>query len=653
MTTSHDRDAAKLESVGLNLHSQGNMYKAFKEYIGFPSFGDYLDKKSKYDEFQFKSLSTIMFGSEHIAQVLTNIKEALVFLNLNGFTQYTWEDFTEFFNNFEKHKVKERALKRVITGDVDIKNYEPNVDLYYNIRPFFFDQSSIFWFWTDEEKKWVMCDEIDIMSDFDKLFKFNGHTIPTSIKNNYLEAMRRFGRTKIPKTAPKSWIQFKSTIIDINSGEEIKPSADYFLCNPLPWDLGENADTPVMDKLFQDWVGEKYVNTLYEIIAYGCLSHYPIHLIFGLIGAGRNGKSQFQKVMQKFLGHSNICSAELDRIASSNNRFESAKLYKKLCCFMSETNFQTMENTSMLKKLTGGDLIDFEFKNKSPFNDYSYAKIVISSNSLPTSGDTSDGFYRRWLIIHFRNEFKEGKDVFASIPDQEYVNLARKVVTVLRHLLAEGTFTNQGTVEERKQQYILASNPLSTFLDQYCDKHPENYITKNQLYNAYCTYLRGIKARVVNRKEFTMALSEEGYYAVNSKRKVSVSHHNKLNEPVYENGYWVDGIQLKDDFTTNTTITTNFQLQSIEENKGNRKGVVNMVNVVKSTLETQKVISSQPKGDELTTKDILFHIERFGGEVGMDIEQLKEDLEVTDEMIDQLKRKGLIYEPKGGHVKVL
>jgi len=81
--------------------------------------------------------------------------------------------------------------------------------------------------------------------------------------------------------------------------------------------------------------------------------------------------------------------------------------------------------------LTGGDKIGFEKKNKDPFDDYNYAKMIIASNSLPISQDTSDGFYRRWLIVDFPNEFEEGIDILGTIPEQEYNNLALKITKIV------------------------------------------------------------------------------------------------------------------------------------------------------------------------------------------------------------------------------
>ena len=86
---------------------------------------------------------------------------------------------------------------------------------------------------------------------------------------------------------------------------------------------------------------------------------------------------------------------------------------------MGETNFGVLSKSSILKKLTGGDMIGFEIKGKDPFDDYNYAKIIIASNSLPPSDDTSEGFYRRWNIINFGNKFVEG------IATQEHCKTSR------------------------------------------------------------------------------------------------------------------------------------------------------------------------------------------------------------------------------------
>lgn len=346
---------------------------------------------------------------------------------------------------------------------LDINDFINNTHKFWNAQPFFFDNYKTYWFWNENHTKWERGDETDILNCLDTKLDIGNKTIMNFIKNGYLEAIRRLGRQKIPKQNNKEWIQYKNKIININTGETKIASPQYFVTNPIPWQIGLSENTPNLDRIFSEWVGEKYVRTLYEIIAYCTLPDYPLHRIFALIGSGSNGKSKFLQIIEKFIGPQNICSTDLHLLMK--NRFESTKLYKKLVCFMGETNCKDLDDTMLLKRLTTDtDVIGFEFKGKEGFDDHNYAKLILASNSLPETVDKTDGFKRRWLIIEFNNKFSEKKDILRDIPDNEYESLANKSIKILKFLLEKREFTNEGTVEERGQKYEDKSNPLQKFL---------------------------------------------------------------------------------------------------------------------------------------------------------------------------------------------
>jgi len=169
-------------------------------------------------------------------------------------------------------------------------------------------------------------------------------------------------------------------------------------------------------------------------------------------------KSKFLQLLTKFIGEDNVTSTELDTLLTS--RFEITRLHKKLVCQMGETNFSEINKTSIIKKLTGQDIIGFEYKNKDPFEEINYAKILIATNNLPTTTDKTIGFYRRWMIIDFPNQFNEKKDILKDIPEEEYNALALKCSLILKDLLETRTFTNEGSVEDRMKRYEDHSNPL-------------------------------------------------------------------------------------------------------------------------------------------------------------------------------------------------
>lgn len=416
-------------------------------------------------------------------------------------------------------------------------DYYGHVLNYWNEHPFFYDKAGIFWQWVKEEFRWIMVDEIDLMNYLEKFYDWKGWTC----KNKYpfIEAFKRIGREKQPAEPLPNWIQFKDKVYDINTQTIFSATPNYYFCNPLPYGIGESQETPNIDKLFRQWVEEKHLSTLYEILAYCCYRKYPIHMIFCLYGPGMNGKGQYQKILMKFIGKGNICSSELDGLLDS--RFESFKLYKKLVCQVGETNFGTIDRTSLLKKLTGEDLISFEYKNKMPIDDINYAKIVINTNSLPSTDDTSDGFWRRWLIIPFLNNF-EGKlvtNIMDSIPEEEFNNLSRKIINLLPIILQCGRFSSQGTIKDQKDQYILTSNPLPVFINEFCiEGNPEiHYVRYSELYKAYVGFLQDQKKRIVGKREFGKALEREAFEIRRTSKRINGDH--------FESDNWVEGVRLK------------------------------------------------------------------------------------------------------------
>lgn len=419
-------------------------------------------------------------------------------------------------------------------------DYFEMAEKFYQIQPFFYDKNKVWWLWNFKNFCWEMVDVVDLMN----LIKANASPFLQITKSNVnsqvVKALEMVGRLKKPADLPKEYIQFRNKLYNIKTKEIIPAAPNYFACNPINWNIGQKTDTPFMDKLFNEWVGAEYLNSLYEIIAYCCYTDYPIHLCFCLIGSGRNGKSCFLRILNKFLSNKNICSTELDTLIDS--RFESAKLYKKTACLLGETNFGILKKTSLLKKLVGQDLIGYELKGKNPFDDLNYAKIIICSNSLPSSEDNSDGFYRRWFIIDFNNEFEEGKDITETIPDEEYSNLALKVTERLPILLEKGSFTNQGTIEERKMRFILASNPLPLFIENCCIKDGNLFIPSSTLFSAYKQFLLKNKRRVVSRKEFNAILLQDGFEA-----------RRTFKDNIQD--WYIEGLSLKKNYTDYTLYT--------------------------------------------------------------------------------------------------
>jgi P4 family phage/plasmid primase-like protien len=370
-------------------------------------------------------------------------------------------------------------------------NFLDITEQFHRQQPFYYDSFKNWWMWRQKEYRWERIDETDLMNAIDSLTRLPNTS--QNIKGMLLEAFKRVGRKKKPKEPEKTWIQFKDTIIDIKTGERFPASSEYFIFNPIPHSLGESEETPVIDNLLDSWTYKEnyqngdYVRTLKEIIAYCFLADMPIHRIFCFIGEGLNGKGTFLRLIENFIGEHNKTASEIEYLATAN--FESAKLFKKLICTVGEIDKGIFKKTKTIKSLSGDDLVRGEFKGKDSFDFHNYAKILIATNHLPETKDKAKGFYRRWTIVDFPNEFTENKNILDEIPEHEYNNFCLQSISILKNLLDNGRFTNDGSIKDRTEKYEKYSNDINHYIAEFYVKDNESSIEFKEFCEDYNDYL--------------------------------------------------------------------------------------------------------------------------------------------------------------------
>ena len=400
----------------------------------------------------------------------------------------------EFVTQIRKEYGKERPAKARKTVDDDPRtpgfNLVRDVEKFIRQQPVYYDEGKNWWIWSNKLKQWERKDAVDLMNVIDPNME-NHYLLVPQIKRKVLDALQRLARLNKPQAPPMSWIQFNDKIIDIHTNRTFEPSPEYFFTNPIPWDLGTSEDTPILDKLFEDWVGADRAIDLYEMIAYCMLPAYPIHTIFCMLGIGSNGKGTFMDILETFIDKKNCVSSSFTKLATY--QFEVANLYKKLICTISETSQGVLKGTDVIKKLCGGDTVGFEFKGKQTVYGKNTAKLIIASNELPKTNDKSDGFYRRWKIIAWENQFDQSVDAYALVTDEEYRNLARKSVKILSNLVKRRKFTNYETIAQQMKLYEDRSDPVQQFISEQCIEGPDEYIEKHTFAKHFGQWLVDMK----------------------------------------------------------------------------------------------------------------------------------------------------------------
>lgn len=411
----------------------------------------------------------------------------------------------------KKERAKEETFKEAGLKAKKILNKKIQTKKYLKEQPYLYDSHKSWWLWSENKFKWIEVDEIDILLMLQSSIGGIDVTSPkeraTLINELKQEGRKNFAKIKI---SGELWVQYHDTIIDIKTGKRFKATPEYFVCNPISWKLGKSKETPTIDRLFREWVihegiqDESFVKTLYQIICYCLLPSAPLQRIIGLVGHGANGKSTYLSLIEKFLGCDNCCSTELDILMIS--RFESSRLYKKLVVFIGEVDKGLFKKTSILKRLSGEDMMRIEKKGKDGFNARLYSKPLLATNKLPESTDTSIGFFRRWLIVDFLNTFEKQSNILNSIPNEEFENLALKSIDILQELLSNGGFINEGNFEERQRRYLERANPLDSFISDKCLFDDNEKILFIEFFEIYENWLKLNGFRTQTKRDLGIAI---------------------------------------------------------------------------------------------------------------------------------------------------
>lgn len=446
----------------------------------------------------------------------------------------TWNDTVEVLNGY-------RAGKTFIPGDKK-KAAEMASELIIKITPFktMFDNNEM---WYYENGCYYQGGETRVKHIIQQQTAIND-SLSINFINEVIGYVQR--KTYIEREqfeAPVNLICVGNGVFDVLQNKLIPHSNEYFFKSKINIDYIESADCPSIKKFLGEIVEEKNKDTLMEIPAYLLYRDYFYQKAVMLNGTNDNGKSKYIGLLEKFVGNKNFSSEELQQICHST--FSKAELFGKLMNSCADLPATIMENTGDFKKLTSGtDTISAQRKFGQPFQYKNYAKLIFSANEVPESKDTTDAFFKRWVIIDFPFKFvlgleneegnlrKADPNILEKIATKEEMEgLLKNALNVLPGLIARGCFTNNPTTEEIKQRYLLKSNSAVVFIEtELADSVPEEnkndadyecFVIKDFLWAEYLDFCKFKRTTPKSSTAFSMQIKEK-WAAYTEKRTVGV-----------------------------------------------------------------------------------------------------------------------------------
>lgn len=273
-------------------------------------------------------------------------------------------------------------------------------------------------------------------------------------------------------------VAFRNGTFNMATGKLEPKKPENYLLNGHDYDLDVSGMmTPRTDALLRDMVGNADT-FLKEYIGYGFYHSYrPFQKMVFLSGSGGEGKSAFlvDLLARTIYGADNYAAVPPDELAGNDARFKPAQLYGKEANIVADIPKGYLSNTAVLKKLSGGDSLDAEFKGMQNFTFINYAKMIFSANALPSFTDSSNGMTDRLVLIKFINGNTRtvNKD-FWKEHDMQLVKAERSafVYQCIRAFMAamkRGSLTETDDMKLARDEWVNLNDHFGQFIEEACE----------------------------------------------------------------------------------------------------------------------------------------------------------------------------------------
>lgn len=296
--------------------------------------------------------------------------------------------------------------------------------------------------------------------------------------------------TYIQVDAARLWDRPPATILNLTNGlldlttHALTPHSPAHLASvQLPVTYDPSAQCPHWDTFIERVLPSDCQILPYELVASAMRGHTADQKAVLLVGGGENGKSTLLKAITAVIGGKNVSGVSLHRLEA--DKFAVPRLLGKLANICADLPSDHLTGTSMFKAITGGDSIEGERKFQDSFQFTPFARLLFSANHYPQSKDSSQAFFRRWLVIPF-DAVIAPHEKRADLPEmlsssRERSGVLNRALAVLPDMTTRGGFTQTETTQAAAMEFREMTDPLAAWLDRHTALSPDAMVTKKDL----------------------------------------------------------------------------------------------------------------------------------------------------------------------------
>jgi P4 family phage/plasmid primase-like protien len=320
-----------------------------------------------------------------------------------------------------------------------------------------------------------------------------------------------------------NYITMANGILDVESGELLGHTEDWFCFQSIGVTYDESARCPMFLKFLEDvWDGdEELIESLRLWMGYCLLSSANLQKFAIFKGASRAGKSTLAGVIEALVGRDNSASTSLSLIGSD---FGLENIMGRKLVVFQDADRASQDRmgvaTERIKSLASNDPMGINRKGQSVVFQRMNAKIAFVCNKMPPFLNDENALTNRMVVFPFWKSF-QGKEDFTlgERLEQEIPGVFNWALVGARRLLrGDKLFTAQKgleALEEITQQLDSVQGFMAECVEVTDQEH--NVVTATDLWAAYKEWCKDSGRVHKNKQRFFMEL---GNHRVMATRRV-------------------------------------------------------------------------------------------------------------------------------------
>lgn len=229
-----------------------------------------------------------------------------------------------------------------------------------------------------------------------------------------------------------------------------------------------------------------------------------------LYGVGGAGKSQILDMLSYLVPTEARSAIPPD---SWGDTFAPAQFNGKLLNICGELDDKKLIPGKQFKEIVAGDEIEVRRIYREPFKFRPLAAHWFSTNKLPRSRDTSDGFNRRWLFFTFDKKITgESKvlDIGKKVGREEIESVAAWAIETVPALLKRKEYTMSSSHLRIQEDMSLQNSSVRQFAKDLVFRDEKGRTSEETLFEKYWAYAIGTlrSKNLLNSRSFSIEFEQ-------------------------------------------------------------------------------------------------------------------------------------------------